>query len=132
MPDADVNMNEIAEEYRLSHWAEIVREREGSGMTIKEYCKNAGIHENKYYYWQKKLRKAMCRELANIQSNPANMTPTVFAEVKLPTQQTLKPAAAMHHNQVCIEAAGVRVTAGSEYPVDMLGELLRMVARPCC
>ena len=132
MPGADIDMNEIAEEYRLTHWAAIVREREESGLTIKEYCENTGIHENKYFYWQKKLRKAVCGELVKVQGNTGNITPTVFAEVKLPEQYAYQSAPAMHQNQICIETAGVRITAGSEYPIDRLGDLLRMVARSCC
>jgi transposase-like protein len=52
------NTREIAEEYRLKHWAEIMRERTESGMSVRSYCKSIGLHENVYYYWQRKLRIA--------------------------------------------------------------------------
>ena len=53
-----LNTREIAEEYRLSHWAEVMRERSASGMSIRAYCKSIGLHENVYFYWQRKLRDA--------------------------------------------------------------------------
>ena len=53
-----INTREIAEEYRLSHWAEIMKERTTSGMSVRSYCKSIGLHENVYYYWQRKLRIA--------------------------------------------------------------------------
>lgn len=53
-----VNTREIATEYRLSHWAQVMQERTGSGMSIRSYCKSIGLHENVYYYWQRKLREA--------------------------------------------------------------------------
>lgn len=57
-----VNMREIAEEYRLSHWAQIMQERKASGMSIKAYCESVGIHFNRYFYWQRKLREAALKE----------------------------------------------------------------------
>jgi len=59
-----MNTRDIAEEYRLTHWAQIMRERQDSGLSIKAYCKQRGFHENVYYYWQRKLREATCTELA--------------------------------------------------------------------
>ena len=58
-----MNTREIAEEYRLTHWAGIMRERSESGLSIKDFCKSAGFHENVYFYWQRKLREAACEQL---------------------------------------------------------------------
>jgi len=129
---ANIDMNEVAEEYRLAHWTEIVRNREASGLCIREYCANAGIHENKYFYWQKKLRKAAYGELALIQDSAARNNPTIFAEVKIPEQQPLPSMGGNLHSNICIETAGLRITAGSEYPIDRLAELFRAVNRACC
>ena len=59
-----MNTREIAEEYRLSHWSEKMRERQELGLSIKAYCEQQGFHENIYYYWQRKLRKTACTEVA--------------------------------------------------------------------
>jgi putative transposase len=59
-----MNTREIVEEYRLSHWAQIMHDRVSSGMSIRSYCKLAGFHENVYYYWQRKLRKAALQDLS--------------------------------------------------------------------
>lgn len=58
-----MSTREIAQEYRLAHWAGIMRERTESGLNIKSFCERTGIHENVYYYWQRKLREAACQEL---------------------------------------------------------------------
>ncbi len=55
-----MNTREIAGEYRLSHWARVMKARSESGLSIKAFCKEAGFHENVYYYWQRKLREAAC------------------------------------------------------------------------
>ena len=58
-----MDTREIATEYRMSQWAQILRERKESGLSVRAYCKTAGIHENKYFYWQKKLREAACEDI---------------------------------------------------------------------
>ena len=67
-----VNTREIAQEYRLSHWSEIMRERQDSGMSIRGYCKSIGLHENVYYYWQRRLREAASNESLPIINPPAS------------------------------------------------------------
>jgi len=129
--DMQVNMNEVAEEYRLSHWAEIIRAREASGLTIKDYCLNEGVNVSKYFYWLKKLRRAACTELGLM---PAKQTVTpapVFAEVKLPLQHT-SPYGNIFDTSISIDIAGLRFTAGSDYPISKLVEVIQVVSKTCC
>ena len=48
----------VRDEYRLQSWAEIIRERQASGLTNKEFCAERGIPEKRYYYWLRKVREA--------------------------------------------------------------------------
>jgi putative transposase len=59
-----INTREIAAECRLTHWADIVKERAESGLTAKAFCESSGLHPNTYFYWQRKLREAACGEKA--------------------------------------------------------------------
>ena len=126
-----INTRKITKEYRLAHWAGIMQEREESCLSIKAYCERAGFHENQYFYWQRKLRETACEEMTPTQGKATNLTP-VFAEVKLPTQSVLPTSAGIPQSHVCVEAAGARLIAGSEYPVEKLAELLRVVSQACC
>jgi transposase-like protein len=121
---------EIAAGYRLTHWARVVQDRSDSGLSIRAYCKNEGIRENTYFYWLKKLRETACGELTKIQGDVAGLTAPRFMEVKLPAQTALPQAVGIRDGQVCIEAAGIKITAGAGYPAGKLAELLREVARP--
>ncbi len=58
-----INTNELAAEYRLGHWAQIIQERIESGLSIRAYCVKMDIHENTYFYWQRKLRESVCTEI---------------------------------------------------------------------
>ena len=124
---------EIAEGYRLSHWAKIVEERNSSGLSIRAYCQGAGVHENTYYYWLRKLRETVAEEISANQGDPREpmLAKQVFAELKLPASPNQPSTVINREDQVCIEAAGIRLTAGGEYPVAKLTELLGAVRRLC-
>jgi len=126
-----VNTREIAKDYRLAHWAGLMREREESGQSVKIFCKNTGICENSYYYWQRKLREAACSELMKLQGSNTSMAPTGFTEIKLQTQSVMSLSTAMVQNHVCIETGGMRISASCEYPIEKLTALLREVVQPC-
>ena len=124
-----MNTKDIATAFRMRHWAGIMDERKRSGLSVRRFCINAGIPENNYYYWQKKLREAACEEIANAES-ATGLEPVRFIEAQLPVQPARSTAANYPRNQVCIEATGVRIIACGEYPADKLAVLLREVARP--
>lgn len=117
-----MDTRKIAGEYRLSHWAEIMRERKESGLSIKEFCKSAGFHENIYYYWQRKLRTAACEQMA---SRPA----PAFTEIKM-LEAPAHPAET-EAGHLRIEAAGLQITSDSSYPPDKLAVLLRELTQSC-
>jgi len=124
-----MNTRKIAAEYRLTHWSEVVKDQKDSGLSIRAYCESAGIHENAYYYWLKKLRETACTELAEVRGNKPGMAAMGFTEVILPAQAAITPDAATNENQISIEVAGMRIVAGSGYPTAKLAELLQGVAR---
>ena len=55
-----MNTRALASEVRMSHWSEVIEERNASGLSVREYCKKSGIRENAYFYWQRKLREVAC------------------------------------------------------------------------
>ena len=59
-------MNEIArvkKEIKLRQWAEMVKCRNESGMTVSEWCKENGINLKTYYYRLKRVRQTVCGEI---------------------------------------------------------------------
>lgn len=119
-----MNTREIAAEYRLGHWAQIMRERRESGLSIKAFCKQSGFHENVYYYWQRKLREEACERMSG---ETTSLTVPGFAAVQL----TEKTSASGDSGQLCISVDGVQITADSNYPPEKLAALLREVKRSC-
>jgi hypothetical protein len=126
-----MNINGVKSEYRLGRWAGIIKERNESGLTVKAYCENIGVHENTYYYWLKKLRNAACEGIMETTGHTGTLPSPVFAEYKLPMQMVSPSFGDVHQSHVCVEAAGLRITAGGEYPCDKLAELLKAVIQAC-
>jgi transposase-like protein len=122
-----INTREIAEEYRLTHWAGIMRSRTERGLTVKAFCEQEGFHENVYYYWQKRLREAACEQLSTLQVGQTKLTPFGFTEVKLEPATGLKSQtiASTRPSQIRIEFAGARISTDSSYPLENLAALLR-------
>jgi len=46
-------------EYRKEQWRQIIQECQESGLSNKAYCELHGISEKTYYYWLRKLRRAI-------------------------------------------------------------------------
>ena len=47
----------VRDEYRAQHWAMVVQECAASGLSNREFCRQRGIAEKSFYYWQRKLRQ---------------------------------------------------------------------------
>ena len=59
-------MNETAKmkkEVKLAQWTEKVRQRNESGLSAIEWCKQNGINIKTYYYRLKRVRQAVCSEM---------------------------------------------------------------------
>ena len=120
----------MAHKVRLTKWAELLREQKSSGMNIKNWCEAQGVSRARYFYWQKKLRESVCAELTN-REKPAGESPQGWALCRADTGTQMHETAEESgiSAQLTIEVSGIRITAGSEYPVDQLAQLLRELGR---
>ena len=129
-----MNTREIAAECRLAHWTQIIRRRSESGLSIKAFCASEGFHENKYYYWQRKLREAVCEQMTEIGTEHAqtSLIPTGFAELQIAEaheRQTLQENGGQ--GQIRIDIAGMLIAADSAYPAEKIAALLAALKRSC-
>ena len=47
----------VRDEYRAQNWAMVIQECSDSGLSNREFCRQRGISEKSFYYWQRKLRQ---------------------------------------------------------------------------
>lgn len=112
-----MDTKKVTSEYRLSQWAQVIQTRLGSGQSIKDFCKAAGISKNAYFYWQKKLREAACTEFENAEA-PNNIVPSGWMQ--------LNPKQEQHEKEVLsIEINGCHVTVNAETDPELLKKVCR-------
>jgi len=139
-----VNTREIAEEYRLGHWAAVMRERRESGLTVKAYCKRIGICGNTYFYWQRRLREATCEELAargegGAISREQSLVPkgwTACTTVESTTEGSTKVTSATVEpiakgKALAVEIGTYRVLVEAETEPELLAKVCRTLVSLC-
>lgn len=70
-----MSTREVAKQYRLNKWTQIIRECRSSGQTISAWCADHGINPKSYYYWLRKVREAACESLPSVGSQPNPIVP---------------------------------------------------------
>ena len=120
-----MNTREVAAEYRLSHWAQIIEERAARGTTIREFCKQAGLGEHTYYYWQRKLREAACENLL-----PSEKAHRHSAAIPAGWAMCVDKAPA-GTKSVTIEIGGCRVIAEPGIDPERLKDICRTLLSLC-
>ena len=81
---------------RLTSWANIIRARNESGLTVKEYCEVNGLSRNSYFYWLKKVRAAA------LESNG-------FRFVEIPVPDTGMHTEGRNADAVTVELGSARI-----------------------
>ncbi len=121
-----------AKEYRLAHWAEIVRDRQESGLSIKAYCEREGIHPNAYYYRQRKLREAACEVIA--QGTPAidrNLPAPQGWAVCEETNPSLEQQAVPAESGLTIEIGEFKIKLNGEVSSEQLSKVCLVLKALC-
>jgi hypothetical protein len=64
---------------RLQNWTLTIKDRQSSGLSVKDYCEQHSISKDAYYYWLRKVREAALAESG-------------FVEMKQPDPLQVLPA----------------------------------------
>lgn len=122
-----MNTREAAKEYRLAHWAGVMQERVASGKNIKEYCESIGMHQNVYYYWQRKLRETACQELlpaTNVSKSENAIVPNGWAVCGVAEDER-------KDGEVTIEIGKSRITVNANSDHEVLAKVCRVLTSLC-
>ena len=66
----------MSKQERLENWTTRIMACRSSGMTVRAWCRENGLSEKTYYYWQRRLFQAL--------SEQQTVYKTAFAEVTTP------------------------------------------------
>ncbi len=101
-----MDVQKLTHEVRLQQWSKTVKECRSSGKSVKSWCDGQNINIKTYYYWQKKVCQATCRELAMNHPQPSievNANPIVFAKLRKPDHPSGQLALTIQRNQMEIQ-----------------------------
>jgi putative transposase len=112
-----MDTKKVTAEYRLAQWAQVIEAQLNSGKNIKDFCQTAGINRTAYFYWQKKLRREACTELAKTKE-PRNIVPSGWMQLESKQVQHTKET-------LDIEINGCHVTVNSETDPGLLKKVCR-------
>ncbi len=73
-------MDQKAYEIRRSRWERIILEGNRASVSKKEWCRQNGINEKSFYYWQKKIRMAAIENANSVQAIAPSNTSS-FVEI---------------------------------------------------
>lgn len=114
------NTRMATRQIRLQQWAEIIRDRQASGMKINEYCQTHGITRDAYFYWLRKVREAAL-EVSGIE----------FVEIKeqqLPALPGPVETAPVFRAEATISAGDITISVNSDTPRRLLSSLMEVAA----
>jgi len=102
-----MDVQKLTHEVRLQQWGRKVKDCRNSGKLVKVWCAEQNINIKTYYYWQKRVCQATCRELAMNHprsSIAVNATPLpVFAELRKPEHPSGQLALTIQRDHMKIE-----------------------------
>lgn len=107
-------MNEIAKiknDVKLKHWAEMVRQRSESGLSVSRWCLENGVNQKTYYYRLNRVRKALCSEAEKHEIVPIAPEPDIAAS----------------HEQISLSVGNVVVSLPDNFNSDTLKQLLELL-----
>jgi hypothetical protein len=123
-----MGIKEMAQRVRLEHWSGVMQARNASGQSVRRWCMENGISEKTYYYWQRKLREAICERMEEYGvAKQAGVDKPGFAEVKLIEPPIQKESSVQ--GELRIEIGAIKLSASSDYPPEQVAEIIRLLVR---
>lgn len=118
---------ELTYQYRMAVWSENMKERTELGMSIRAYCAMKGFAENTYYYWQRRLRDAVCNQLEVQQTS---LPAADFTRVTMASASEA-PVTECQGGQLHVQIKGIHLSVDSSYPPEQLAALLLKLQLSC-
>lgn len=108
----------VTNQVRLARWAQIVQDRNASGLTIREYCERNGLSRGAYFYWLRKLREAAIENAGS-----------KFVELQSPPELLPEPVPLdEQEGPVVIEFGNARIHVSSPSSRDVLSMVMEVLS----
>ena len=123
-----MDTRKMTHDLRLGYWADLLRKRRESGKTIRLFCRENGINEKTWYYWQRRLREAAGERML-AQSGDSDPVFPVFAE--LPMLPETESAPSSNYAAVRIQLGKAVVEFQNGVDKGLASSILRALLKQC-
>lgn len=126
-----MNQDKYAEQ--VAKWKGVFEQAEGSGIGIRNWCKENGVTASQYYYWHKRLvDDGIIPGRSHAGNPPMAMTVPVFAEIDLdrgsiPAREVPMPMSHILESQIAIQRKGFQIFVGEGFSSATLGRVLEVI-----
>ena len=114
---------------RAEYWRGVIREQEGSGLSIAAFCRQRGVGQASFYNWRAKLRQQADRQVAKFVPIELSAMPSGQPLVNHPA--TKSTTAACFDFEILLDN-GRRLRVPASFDAQTLRELLDVLEKlPC-
>jgi len=130
-----MKISEAKRKVMLQQWTTLIQEQKASGMKVNAWCKERGIGEGQFYYWQKQVRQTLLDSVSSPDSSSAALVKVDINSAPDETpQRALLPAShepMTPQNAFRLQFKGsvLEIPAGSR--AEDISEILRAVSLLC-
>ena len=129
-------MDKITHEVRLAQWTEVIKQCQSrpEGMSAAEWLKENGIHESRYYYWQRRVRKQIYNKataIAPLENSKCEITFSEVPNTALCTQEEASvtlPSTAPVTPDAIIKVGNMEIELHNSLSPMMLKSILEVAA----
>ena len=105
---------------RMNEWRQLIHERQQSGQSVRAWCLQNGIRENRYYYWLRIIREEALCETKNRSGALVRVEPEKLAI------ETVSPQPAS--GGIVIRAHGVEAEFPSGTDIGILAAFVKALS----
>ena len=123
------NMKQVV---RLRQWGEMIRSRQGSGLTVDAWCQENGISKKTYYYRLRKVRLAALSDPCDSRMIPGQATSgPIFAELKLADEFHMAAPPDGMRPAVTVTMGAATIGIGNGADPGVVASVIRAVRETC-
>lgn len=120
------SMDKTTHEVRLVQWQEIIQTQLASGQNKREWCRENGISEKQFFYWQRRLRKELYESQAGALVSVSQKSAKSLVEVPVNTSANTVASGFRPEAVIAVGNVTIGVTANiSESLLMSIGKMIR-------
>ena len=101
---------------RLQNWMVTIRDRQNSGLSVKDYCQQNHISKDAYSYWLRKIKAAALEESGFVEINQPDYSPAAL---------TVPPSPA---ETMSLQIRELQITLPLSVPREVLSMVIEVVS----